>query len=597
MRLLLCVLEDSSTWCRTSTTRDWLTVTRRVEHEGESFLTISLPTFAQALERGLEQGGLTPDMFPGFHTKKHTSLPAFLSGLTSQVFDPGTGYLLDNPSVDAIFFIRQICLMFKKVLLPCSQRRTDAAYNNFIQCESEVIRDLGELDSEKLSAFHSLARLLWGSVLGNVDRQVVKLELLPRHGPGATAERISGNRKFVIRTWHERLNPFFPADHFIIPNLNWVHELDNVDFREPEAETPVRVITVPKTLKTPRIIAIEPVCMQYAQQSILEPLVASLEEHKLTKGKLNFSDQTVNQRLAKASSKNGRLATIDLKDASDRVSVKLVELMLESVPSLRDAILACRSTTADVPGHGVQHLAKFASMGSALCFPIEAMVFYTVTLVAITRSLGSRLTPELLFRASRRVRIYGDDIIVPVDYVQTVMSELEAFGLKVNRHKTFYSGKFRESCGVDAYDGVPVTPVYVRRKLPTSRRDAQEIVSAISLRNQLYERGCWRSAQWLTTYMERLAPLPYVADTSPVHGLKSYTFGYETQRLCRNLHRPLVRGVVTSVRSRQSNLDDFGALLKVFLKRGSQPIHDKRHLERHGRPDSVDIKIRWSQPF
>ncbi len=597
MRLLLCVLEDSSTWCRTSTTRDWLTITRRVEHEGESFLTITLPTFCQAFERGLEEGGLTPDMFPSFHAKKHTSLPAFLHGLTSQVFDPGTGYLLEKPDVHAIYAVRQIALLFKKVLLPCSKEREDAAFDGFIQCESEVLRDLGDISPDKLSAFLGVSRLLWGSVLSKLNRKVVLGELVPRHGPGATAERISGNRKFEIRRWHERLQPFFPADSFAIANLGWLSELDNVDFCEPEAEIPVRVITVPKTLKTPRIIAIEPVCMQYTQQSILIPLVESLESHKLTKGLLNFTDQTVNQRLARSASQNGRLSTIDLKDASDRVSVKLVELMLECLPDLRDAILACRSTTADVPGRGIHTLAKFASMGSALCFPIEAMVFYTIVVSSIHRSLGTRLTPRSLFNVTRRVRIYGDDIIIPVDYVQTVMSELEAFGLRVNRHKSFFTGKFRESCGVDAYDGVPVTPVYCRRPLPTSRRDSSEMISAISLRNQFYRAGYWRTTQYLTTYLERLAPLPYVADTSPVHGLWSYTNSYESQRMCPNLHTPLVKGVVTKVRHRSSMLDGHGALLKALIKRGEEPYFDPKHLERHGRPESVDIKIGWYRPF
>jgi hypothetical protein len=597
MRLLLCVLEDSSTWCRTCTTRDWLTITRRVENEGFSFLTITLPAFGQDFERSLDQGHLASESFLGFKRLRGSPVPAFLSGLLSLIFDAGTGDLLEVPDTNAIFYVRQICYMFKKVLLPCTKRRTEESFDRYIECEQEVITDLGVIDTERLSAFHTISDILWSVTLGPINRKVVDTDIIPKHGPGATAERISGNRKFQLLNWHERLEPFFPASSFTIPNLGFVEQLESMNFLEPEAETPVRVITVPKTLKTPRIIAIEPVCMQYTQQALLHPLVAVLESAALTGGFLNFTDQTVNQRLALSSSSTGSLATLDMKDASDRVSVKLVETMLRSVPDFRDAVLACRSTTADVPGKGVIPLSKFASMGSALCFPIESMVFYTICLMAIIQDLGLPLTPKSLRRVVGSVHVYGDDIIVPVTHVQSVMRELEAFGLLVNRRKSFWTGKFRESCGVDAYDGVPVTPVYCRRLFPTSRRDASEMLSAISLRNQLYKAGCWRSAQWLTELVEGFAPLPLVSETSPVHGMMSYTFGYETQRMCVNLHRPLVFGITTHVRHRKSNLDGVFALLKCLLHQGSLPIFDKRHLERHGRPEAVDIKLRWAPAF
>lgn len=604
MRLLLCVLEDSSTWCRTSTTRDWLTITRRVEHEGLSFLTITLPSFAQWFERSLADEVAVPSRLLGF--KSSGSLPLFLRGLTEQVFDASTGVLRDSPSIDAIYYIRQICLMYKKVLLPCTENRVKDAFDGFITCENDVSRSFEEYGSDQLFAFRSVSRLLWGKVLQVVNRKVRQGCLLPKHGPGATAERTSGNRKFEIRQWHSRLDAYFPLDQFAIPNWNFTEDLERINVVEPGAETPVRVITVPKTLRTPRIIAIEPTCMQYTQQAILRILVPELELHPLTRGRLNFTDQTVNQKAVLKSSRDESLATLDMKEASDRVPVKLVEVMLESVPDLLGAILACRSTTADVPGHGVKPLAKFASMGSALCFPIEAMVFYTIVALAILKSQGLRLTGKNLDKVCSGVRIYGDDIIVPIDYVQAVMCELESFRMIVNQHKSFFTGKFRESCGVDAYDGVPVTPVYVRRMLPASRRDTSELLSAISLRNQLYEKGSWRACQFLSDHIERIAPFPIVERTSPVQGRYSYVFTYEADRTCPFLHKPLVRGVTVSTKSRKSLLDSSGALLKFFLYAstrqfsftGALPaIADSKHLERHGRPDSVDIKIRWASPY
>lgn len=593
LRLLACVLEDSRIWCCTSTTRDLETITRRVEREGFSFLTITLPSFCSDFERCLADGFVAPDSFQGFHRPKGMAIPAFLQGMLERVFDSKCGGLLDNPCIHAIACIRQICQMHKKVLLPCSSERKERAYDGYIECENDIkLAVLGITDTD-IERFREVSRVLWGSSLQKVNLLVGSQKLIPRHGPGATAERISGNQKYRLAVWTERLQPFFPADQYAIPNLGFADRLAQLDFVEPGRELPVRVIQVPKTLKTPRIIAIEPVCMQYTQQALLHPIVEALETHPLTKGKVNFTNQTVNRDLALSSSRDGRLATLDMKEASDRVSVALVGDMLHMLPDLRDAIFACRSTKADLPGRGIITLAKFASMGSALCFPIEAMVFYTIILMTILESQGLRVSQRSLMRASRDVRVYGDDIIVPVALVPLVCSKLEAFGLRVNYRKSFWTGKFRESCGMDAYDGIPVTPAYCRRMLPASKRDAQEILSAIALGNQLYEKGFWVTAQYVRDSVERVGiPLPRVADTSPIHGRLSY-LGYDSFRTCKYLHRDLVFGVVPRVAPQPDVLDDMGALMKCFLKPGSEPFQDKQHLERHGRPLAVNIKLGW----
>jgi hypothetical protein len=592
MRLLLCVLDDSSIWCCTSTTRDRKTIERRVEHEGLSFLTITLPNFCSDFERSLAVGKVVPGSFLGF--KKRGCLPALLQGFTERVFDTGTGCLLDEPDICAIFALRQICLLFKKVLLPCSSERERKAYERFFECEQEVAQASDSYPPDTLYHFGAVADLLWGSSLQALNHTVRAQDHIPRHGPGATAERISGNGKYELRSWHERLQPFFPIDRFGIPNLGFQSEIEGINFFEPGAEPPVRVITVPKTLKTPRIIAIEPVCMQYTQQALMELIVPTLESAPLTRRRLNFTDQTENQRLALEASRTGRFATLDLKEASDRVSVKLVGRMLNSVPCLRDAVLACRSTTADVPGLGVIPLTKFASMGSALCFPIEAMVFYTIILSSIQRSQGTRLTLKSLQKASRGVRVYGDDIIVPVEYVRSVCSELEALGLVVNVHKSFETGKFRESCGLDAYDGVPVKPVYCRRLLPSKLRDTEEMLSAISMANQFYLNGYWKTAYQLFGDLERLAPVPVVKETSRIFGRLSYLDGYQPTRWDRNLHHHMVKGITVTSRLRKSVISGYAAMMKCFLRRGELPHHDPKHLERSGRPESVDIKIRWA---
>jgi len=337
--------------------------------------------------------------------------------------------------------------------------------------------------------------------------------------------------------------------------------------------------------------------MQYTQQALMEILVDRLERYRPTMGRVNFTDQTVNQSMALKSSVNGRYATIDLKDASDRVSARLVGEMLSSQPTFRELVFATRSLRADVPGHGIHPISRFASMGSALCFPIEAMVFYTIVVSAIHRAGRLPFTRRGLERASSGVRVYGDDIIVPVEYVPAVISELEWFNLRVNTNKSFYSGKFRESCGLDAFNGVPVTPVYARRLLPQSRHDTEELVSAVSLANQLYKAGYWAACTYVRSVVERLATVPHVAENSSVLGWNSYRTLYEVQSWDPKLHRWLVRGNVVASKTRKDPLEGYPALMKFFLKRGQDPYFDAKHLERYGRPLVVYTKLRWVPPY
>lgn len=590
--LFQCILADAEMWCCTSTTLDLKTIKRRFEDEGYSFLTITLPSFCSEFERALDQGMVTHGMFRSF--RKHAALPRFLGGLLERIFDRTSGLLLDDADHTCIFFVRQITLLCKKLLHNCSEERERKAYERFIECEQEVA-NWSTLASERdFSRFDRVCSLLWSSDFSIMDHMVLNANLRPKHGPGKTADRILGNEKYDFRSWHRRLEEnYFPSADHIIPNFGYFDLLQSIDFLEPEAEMPVRVISVPKTLKTPRIIAIEPTCMQYAQQALMEMFVDRLEKSDTLQGSIGFTDQTPNQRMARLGSDDGSLATIDLSEASDRVPNLLVSRMFMHFPHLRDAVQACRSTKADVPGHGVIPLTKFASMGSAVCFPIEAMVFLTIVLCGIDGQLNRQLTNRDLRVLLGKVRVYGDDIIVPVEYVRSVVSSLEDFGLKVNERKSFWTGKFRESCGKDYYGGSDVTVTYFRRDWPTHRSDGSGMSSAISFRNQLYKAGLWKTVEFLDECWRRLAPLPCVLETSPALGRHSF-LGYDTERVCDTLHRPLVKALVVHSTIPKSSISGEGALLKYFLKRGSDPFADKKHLERYGRPLAVDTKLRWA---
>jgi hypothetical protein len=406
--------------------------------------------------------------------------------------------------------------------------------------------------------------------------------------------------------------------------------LNRVNILEPGAEMPVKVIPVPKTLKTPRIIAMEPACMMYTQQALLRCFLSSLGRDELLSKVIGFDDQLPNQELARQGSADGLTATLDLSDASDRVSNQLVRRMVSRWPHLDKAIDATRSRRAEVPGVGVIRLAKYASMGSALCFPVEAMVFTTLIFMGIQRSLNVTMTRKDVNLFRDTVRVYGDDLIVPVDHVLSVVRTLEHFGARVGSDKSFWTGRFRESCGREYFNGSDVSLVRVRQALPDTTADATEVIATVALRNQLYLAGYWRTVRWLDKRLGKLMRyFPIVAPTSSVLGRVSF-LGYQTERMHPFLHSPLVRGYVVQAKAPSDELGDTGALLKCLLKLESEDTRgveshldlvpcyrsglarlisepsplslplagqDERHLERSGRPKRVGIKLEWRSPF
>jgi hypothetical protein len=597
------VADDSATRCSTSANRDFEEVTRRVDTEGLSFMTITLPTFGKGFERALaEEKVSSNDHFHGW--KMAGRIPAFLQGFVGQVFDSQTGVMLPQPNIEAIRAVRQLTLMFNKILLPTSQKRKDSAFNAYVETDKELKDWWRHMESsasgrKSLADFHVTATQLFGRIFSDLDIRVRDHELLPKHGPGATADRLRGNAKYRFERWTIRLERDFPFGEYCLPNWRYSQSMDSVEFLAPGSELPVRVISVPKTLKTPRIIAIEPTAMQYCQQAVATSLVELIQRDGVLGRVIGFDDQEPNRRMAEQGSIDGDLATLDLSDASDRVSNQLVRRLTPGPGYSFRAIQACRSQTADVDGHGVIRLAKYASMGSALTFPIEAMVFLTVIMVAIRKHMHtSGHAYTLLSAMAGQVRVFGDDIIVPSEYAAIVAEELELFGLKVNRSKSFWTGMFRESCGVEFFAGEDVSIVRIRRELPESRSDVPEILSCAETRNQLYMAGYWETARRLDQRLERLldGDYPCVDPTSPVVGRHSL-FGYlHTDKLHEYYHSPLVRGFVASSQPPVSELDDVPALLKYFLKRSEEPLQDG-HLERQGRPAAVYLKRRWSSPF
>lgn len=586
--------EELARMCSTSALRDIKTVAERSKWEGESFLTITLPAFGKDFERSLDLGQVDRRLFTGFRWKG--GLPRFLGGFLDRIFDRTSGRLLDDPCIDAIFAVRQLTLISGKVLKPCSDARRERAMREFVECEKEIAVTETSWSDAEMHDFRRVSSMLFGRMFTVVDREIYSGNVLPKHGPGNTADKLLGNEKYQQTTWTTRLEEVFHFGDFLFPSPSYWEQYDGVDLLEPGAEVPVKVTPVPKTQKTPRIIAQEPTVMQYVQQGLLSLINAGVREDKLLKDLICSDSQEPNQLLAQQGSLTGSLATLDLSEASDRVSYRLVQEMLRHHPHLRGAVDACRSRKADVPGIGIISLSKFASMGSALCFPFEAMVFLTCVFIGIERELKRPLCRRDIKNHVGMVRIYGDDIIIPVDMVQSVVQSLQLYGAKVNVAKSFWTGRFRESCGKEFYAGHDVSIVRIRKELPTRRTDGAELASLISRRNQFYKTGLWETARYIDDFVSRMIKhYPIVEESSPALGRYSF-LGYQAERMCPTLHRPLVKAYTEKSKSPVNSLDGHGALLKYFLKRGEDP-YEKDHLTRSGRAQSTYIKLGWFTPY
>ncbi len=478
-----------------SVERDIETLRCRCEHEGLSFLTIILPKLSDALEQGLESGLLTcPTNF-----SCHGRLPRFLGGFFRRVFTLD-GRLREDACADTIYFIRQICRFFKKLKKECASRFNDLAIQQFLSVEGELRRMTPQV-LRKDDILDKISALIWSQVFPEIDN----VDLVCHHGPGVTADRLLSNERHEIRRWNQRSELLFPSDLHCYPNFGLACSVDStgkefaaskLEYLDLNQEDGVRVVFVPKTQTTPRVIAIEPSHMQYMQQSVKDYVYKALETNSLTNKSIRFTRQDVNQRLAYSSSIDKRLATLDLKDASDRVHLELVQRIFKN-SGLLEYLEDARSLHATLPNGVNIVLTKYASMGSALCFPVEAMVFYTLVQCAMHQLDGRRPSTSSIREYSRKIDIYGDDIIVPVEYADVVVRNLEQYALKVNVNKSFKEGNFRESCGADFYKGTPVNPVYARMEPHDNARDWEpsHVMSWVATANLFYMRGKWIVAQ------------------------------------------------------------------------------------------------------
>jgi len=462
-------------------------VQKRLTKEGSGFLTKTLPRLGKAFDKALT-GTPMNSVDCGFKPMVDSKLPMFIGEFFTKVL-ARDGTVLPDPCINSVQVIRDILMPFYKYELPYTDEqeqqvvqkfeRTDADLLAFNDVASAMFNDatddaihaskkrLKTLDTTEIAY---RARALLYRLFARFDPK----DIQPRHGPGAVATKQQLWEKYLWTNVSAKITSEYPFDAYFCASSG--HVCDHYrDFSSlSEEDLPARVVLVPKDSRGPRLISCEPVDYQWVQQGLGRAIVRLVEGHPLTKWNVFFTDQSPNQRGALLGSSTGRYATLDLNEASDRVSTGLVRLLFPE--HVYTCLMACRSSSTELPDGKVIKLNKFAPMGSCLCFPIMALTIWAILTAG---------APDADTRES--ILVYGDDVIVPTAYAVNAMEHLESFGLKINRDKSCISGFFRESCGTDAFKGVEVTPVRLRT-VWSSSRSPDVYGSWIAYANSYYRR-------------------------------------------------------------------------------------------------------------
>lgn len=506
--------------------RDVATLRRRVRSEGLGFLTKTLPKMGKTVVHALNGGQLS---IPQFSTMRGTAIPHFMKGLLSCIFH-SDGFVREDADVCAITDVYQFCLLWYKLEVPYDPKIQGKVLNKFARTDAELPEDFDHLGSADVRLEPNIL-MEAGALIKRVFRRFNPLDIKPKHGPGAVATGERPDQKMHFKRIYDDAEGLYPAtENYYLSPKHLFDKWDDYWSLDHVSEPQAKVMLVPKDSRGPRLISAEPLEIQFLQQGLGRKLVQRIESHPLTKGHVNFSDQTVNRELALRGSVAGKWSTLDLTDASDRVSLALVKELFGGT-GLLPSLLALRSKSTILPDGRVVRMGKYAPMGSALCFPVEAMVFWALAVACI--HLGGKVP---LNKALKSVFVYGDDIIVRGGYETHLLQNFHYFGLRLGSSKCCYTGHFRESCGCDAYKGRIVTPIKVKR-LPLVRRrpdprarkrnkskrvesqipltDGATLAAWVSISNLLFQKCYYRAADYVKKHVESVVGFIPTSERDP----------------------------------------------------------------------------------
>lgn len=223
-----------------------------------------------------------------------------------------------------------------------------------------------------------------------------------------------------------------------------------------------RLHFVPKNADISRCICIEPSLNMFYQKgvgSILQRRLYSFFGIDLSK------QPDINKIMAKSSSIDGRLATIDLSSASDSISMAMLKVIMPA--DQLSWLTALRSPNLQLPDGSSHQLSMISSQGNGFTFPLETVIFSCVV-SAVYKTFG--IETERSNSVDSNLSCFGDDILCLSQFYKHVVRLLNILGFEVNTEKSFHQGAFRESCGGDFLHGRDVRGVYLKSLLTQGSR-------------------------------------------------------------------------------------------------------------------------------
>jgi len=463
--------------------RTVVSILRRLTSEGIPFLTLALPRFVAGVLMYLESADPIYLAIPGF---------SLVGGIPKLFRDELIVITLsdDHTAIaSALGKVYQVCSFFKK--MEPTNGITHLQALDALTAYEETEDILPELIEE--DALLKYANTYAHSIFTGFDVDC----LYATHGPGSVCDQPIAHKHKFIPHLPDSLSSvvgFQDNDHFT--SEFWkLGGRDHTDFFRTSSHS--EFLVVPKDARGPRTICREPTARMQFQQGLRRYMESAMDKSDHTRGMINFTDQTKNSTLALENSVTRKYATVDLKDASDRLSLALAYRIFKGLP-LFDAMMDARSEKVLLPCGDMLHLKKFAPQGSAICFTTLSFTCW-VLCRSFLDGVGS----------DEKVYVFGDDLVVPSEHYESIVKVLERYGLKVNTNKSFSSSHFRESCGTDAYYGVDITPVKLRRQLDATKlgdNPDSGVFSLASTIHQLWGRRYFCTASLIYALMSQDLP-------------------------------------------------------------------------------------------
>lgn len=392
-----------------------------------------------------------------------------------------------NMSVSDFQRLYQLCSFFKKLPEQGSDEACKvAAYKKLLQGEEScalVNRTIKYRLGLDFPLFDRVRRIIQ-EILGDLPHDFLRVPVSFGPGSSVNANKRSYDESGLFYKLSDKLIVPKRAVNYLAAHLSsnepWVDALgihyrtqQNADesrlsfemrvFRKHfvivDDDFPSRISFVPKNKDEHRTIGVEMNGLMPLQK-VLGDLI---RDRLRKKTPINLNSQERNRHLARLA-KVFSLATIDLANASNSISLDLVEALLPYdwfcvLSDFRSTHGQCHS----IPNSEKIKYEMISSMGNGFTFELESLIFYALA-VASCEKVGLH-TSEI----RKSVGVFGDDIIIPQRCASTLIEGMSLFGFTVNTEKSFTKGFFYESCGADYYDSIDVRPFLIKRQVSTFR--------------------------------------------------------------------------------------------------------------------------------